>query len=130
MQLTSALPSLELLRSFYSEGLVDNRTFLSWLVQQIATSNLAQLGFVACLANEYLDGMLECRALTHSFVQYSLTRLSEVSPRLNMVNTAERAWTLPLDIRSDHECKRITYEPRASAENIDLGKLITSLMLV
>ncbi|KAH9924878.1 uncharacterized protein B0H18DRAFT_1119667 [Fomitopsis serialis] len=44
---------LELLRTFYAEGLVDNRTFLTWLVQQMGTCNLAQLGFVARLADEY-----------------------------------------------------------------------------
>ncbi|KAJ3559369.1 hypothetical protein NM688_g388 [Phlebia brevispora] len=70
---------LKLLRAFYSEGLVDNRTFLAWLVQQTSTCNLAQLGFVARLADEYLDGMLVCRALTRPFAEACLHRLSEVN---------------------------------------------------
>ncbi|OCH91787.1 hypothetical protein OBBRIDRAFT_752537 [Obba rivulosa] len=70
--------SLSLLRAFYSEGLVDNRTFLSWLVQQMATCNLAQLGFVARLADEYLDGMLTNRALTHFFADACLAKVSEI----------------------------------------------------
>ncbi|TFY51580.1 hypothetical protein EVJ58_g10491, partial [Rhodofomes roseus] len=71
--------SLELLRTFYAEGLVDNRTFLTWLVQQMGTCNLAQLGFVARLADEYLDGLLINRALTHHFVDACLNRLEEAS---------------------------------------------------
>ncbi|KAI0688045.1 hypothetical protein BC835DRAFT_1419486 [Cytidiella melzeri] len=70
--------SLSLLRAFYAEGLVDNRTFLVWLVQQMATCNLAQLGFVARISDEYLDGMLSCRALARPFVEYSLCRISEI----------------------------------------------------
>jgi mediator of RNA polymerase II transcription subunit 12, fungi type len=71
--------SLSLLRTFYAEGLVDNRTFLVWLVQQMAICNLAQLGFVVHMADEYLDGMVTCRALTRPFVESCLGRMSEVS---------------------------------------------------
>ena len=70
--------SLDLLRSFYSEGLVDNRTFLSWLVLQMCTCNLAQAGFVARLADEYLDGIIACRALSRPFVDACLSKVSEV----------------------------------------------------
>ena len=71
--------SLNLLRAFYDEGLVDNRTFLVWLVQQLATCNLAQLGFIARLVNEYLDGMLVTRSITRPFVDACLAKVSEVS---------------------------------------------------
>jgi len=70
--------SLNLLHAFYSEGLVDNRAFLAWLVQQMSSCNLAQAGFVARLADEYLDGMLVSRALTYPFVVGCLHKLSEV----------------------------------------------------
>ena len=70
--------SLSLLRTFYAEGLVDSRTFLSWLVQQMCTCNLAQAGFIARLADEYLDGMLVSRALTHPFIEACLNKLIEV----------------------------------------------------
>ena len=70
--------SLDLLRSFYSEGLVDNRTFLAWLVLQMCTCNLAQAGFVARLADEYLDGIIACRALSRPFVDACLSKISEV----------------------------------------------------
>jgi mediator of RNA polymerase II transcription subunit 12 len=70
--------SLKLLRTFYSEGLVDNRTFLLWLVQQLGCCNLAQAGFVTRLADKYLDGMLGSRPLTRPFVDACLVRLSEV----------------------------------------------------
>ena len=72
------LSSLDLLRSFYSEGLVDNRTFLTWLVLQMCACNLAQAGFVARLADEYLDGILACRALSRPFVDACLSKISEV----------------------------------------------------
>lgn len=58
--------------------LVDNRTFLVWLVQQLATCNLAQLGFIARLVNEYLDGMLVTRSITRPFVEMCLGKVSEV----------------------------------------------------
>ena len=58
---------------------MDNRTFLVWLVQQLATCNLAQLGFIARLVNEYLDGMLVTRSITRPFVEMCLGKVSEVS---------------------------------------------------
>jgi hypothetical protein len=49
--------SLDLQRSFYLEGPVDGRTFLTRLVFQMCTcTNLAQAGFLARLAGEYLEG--------------------------------------------------------------------------
>ncbi len=78
LQLVAHVVSLSLLRTFYAEGLVDNRTFLSWLVQQMATCNRAQLGLVARLADEYLEGMLVSRALTHPFTEACLGKFMEV----------------------------------------------------
>ncbi|KAJ7647576.1 hypothetical protein FB45DRAFT_893821 [Roridomyces roridus] len=70
--------SLELLRPLYSEGLVDSRTFLVWLVQQIGTSNLAQLGFMVRLADEYLDGIVKNRALARPLIDTCLCKLAEI----------------------------------------------------
>ncbi|KAH0832416.1 hypothetical protein J3R83DRAFT_13456 [Lanmaoa asiatica] len=69
---------LRLLRPFYADGLVDGRTFLLWLVQQMVTRNLAQAGFVAHLADKYLDGMLASRALTKPFADACIAKLSEI----------------------------------------------------
>ncbi|OSD03951.1 hypothetical protein PYCCODRAFT_163808 [Trametes coccinea BRFM310] len=69
---------LSLLRTFYAEGLVDNRTFLAWLVQQMGICNLAQAGFVVRLADEYLDGMLVSRALTRPFIEACLAKFVEI----------------------------------------------------
>ncbi|KAF8629229.1 hypothetical protein AX17_005811 [Amanita inopinata Kibby_2008] len=69
---------LQLLRIFYAEGMVDKRTFLVWLVQQVATCNLAQAGFVARLAEEYSIDINESRALARSFVDACLNKLSEI----------------------------------------------------
>ena len=70
--------SLDLLCSFYSEGLVDSRTFLMWLVLQMCTCNLAQAGFLARLAGGYLDGTVTCRALSRLFVDACLSKIPEV----------------------------------------------------
>ncbi|KAL0956176.1 hypothetical protein HGRIS_002336 [Hohenbuehelia grisea] len=69
---------LQLLRPFYTEGLVDHRTFLTWLVQQMSTCNLAQAGFVTRLTEEYLDGMVLIRALAHPLAEACLCKLSEI----------------------------------------------------
>ncbi|KAJ7072521.1 hypothetical protein C8F01DRAFT_1104256 [Mycena amicta] len=71
--------SLELLRPFYSEGLVDSRIFLVWLVQQMSTSNLAQVGFLVRLAEEYLDGIIKTRSLARPFIDACLCKLTEVA---------------------------------------------------
>ena len=44
----------------------------------MSTCNLAQAGFVARLADEYLEGILTSRALTHPFVEACLVKLMEV----------------------------------------------------
>lgn len=75
---TDRYNSLRLLRTFYSQGLVDNRTFLTWLVQTMSICNLAQAGFVARLAEEYLDGIMCARALTKPFIDACLEKLVEV----------------------------------------------------
>jgi mediator of RNA polymerase II transcription subunit 12 len=70
---------------------VDNRTFLSWLVLQMCTCNLAQASFVARLADEYLDGILACRALSKPFVDACLSKISEVQIMMaTVINTANR----------------------------------------
>lgn len=70
--------SLELLRIFYSEFMVDHATFLSWLVQQLGSCNLAQAGFVARLADDYLDGIVTRRALAKPLIDGCLLKLQDV----------------------------------------------------
>jgi hypothetical protein len=48
----------------------------------MTTSNLAQAGFVAHLADEYLDGVLEKRPLAKPLLDACIVKLNEVS---NMV---------------------------------------------
>ncbi|KAH8119597.1 hypothetical protein DFH11DRAFT_1501865 [Phellopilus nigrolimitatus] len=71
--------TLDLLRVFYLEYMVDHTTFLSWLVQLLGTCNLAQAGFVARLAEDYLTGMSSCRALVKPFIDACLAKLQEAS---------------------------------------------------
>jgi hypothetical protein len=70
--------SLKLLRTFFSDGLVDSRTLLGWIVQQMGSCNLAQAGFITRLADEYLDGLVSSRALTRPFIDACLCKISEV----------------------------------------------------
>ncbi|KAG1837915.1 hypothetical protein DFJ58DRAFT_862003 [Suillus subalutaceus] len=69
---------LKLLRPFYDEGLVDHRTFLTWIIHQMAACNLAQAGFVAHLADEYLDGVLEKRPLAKPLLDACIAKLNEI----------------------------------------------------
>ncbi|KAL0581804.1 RNA polymerase II mediator complex subunit [Marasmius crinis-equi] len=70
---------LRLLRTFYAEGLVNKRTFFVWLINQMASCNLAQAGFVVRIADEYFDGMMRCRALTRPFLEACLSKLAEIN---------------------------------------------------
>lgn len=70
--------SLKLLRTFYTEDLVDHRTFLTWLVQQMTTCNLAQAGFLTRLTDEYANDILTHRALARPLAEACLAKLSEV----------------------------------------------------
>lgn len=70
---------LELLRVFYSEFMVDHPTFLAWLVQLLSSCNLAQAGFVARLAEDYMDEFIHCRALAKPMVEGCIAKLMEVS---------------------------------------------------
>jgi hypothetical protein len=78
------LCSLKLLRTFYAEDLVDHRTFLAWLTQQMITCNLAQAGFLACLAEEYLDDIIASRALARPLVEGCLAKLMEASNEMKL----------------------------------------------
>ncbi|KAK0226153.1 hypothetical protein IW262DRAFT_1457387 [Armillaria fumosa] len=69
---------LKLLRAFYKEGLVDRRTFLVWVVHQMGICNLAQAGFIARIADEYLEGMMSSRPLARPFVEACVSKLSEI----------------------------------------------------
>lgn len=71
--------SVNLLRNFYDDGLVDHRSVLGWLAQQLGACNLAQAGFLARLADEYLEDITSCRALAHPFVEACLNKLAEVA---------------------------------------------------
>lgn len=75
---------LQLLRPQYSEGLVDKRTFLTWLVQQLSSCHLAQAGFITRLADEYLDDIVHSRALSRSFVEAALSKLHEVGTPVSL----------------------------------------------
>ncbi|VDC06366.1 unnamed protein product [Peniophora sp. CBMAI 1063] len=91
--------TLALLRTFYSEGLVDNRTFLAWLVTQLATCNLAQAGFVARLCDEYIDGLLSCRALARPFVEACLAKSAEIDSSLSSTTLAPMSQSLRTSLR-------------------------------
>ena len=55
----------------------------------MSTCNLAQVGFVARLADEYLDGMLVSRALTHPFIEACLNKFIEVCQNMSITDPVE-----------------------------------------
>lgn len=119
--------SLNLLRSFYSEGLVDNRTVLQWLVIQLASCNLAQAGFLARLADEYLDGILICRALARPFIDACLTKISEVILIISYICVNNSVLTTVIDLYVYFQRK--SFNPRAHDENLrpGLGSVSSSI---
>lgn len=74
----SCFLSLDLLRVFYSEVMIDHATFLMWLVQTFASCNLAQAGFIARLVDDYLPGISASRALLRPLMESCLSKCSEV----------------------------------------------------
>ncbi|KAG8934799.1 RNA polymerase II mediator complex subunit [Tulasnella sp. 418] len=70
--------TLALIREFYAEGLIDHSLFLFWLSQQVGQSNIAQLGFVTKLADEYLEGILQHRGFLRPFILGCVEKLMEV----------------------------------------------------
>jgi mediator of RNA polymerase II transcription subunit 12, fungi type len=59
--------------------MVDHATFLLWLAQQVPAVNLAQLGFVAKIAEEYLEGLLQHRGFLRPFIEGCTVKITEVS---------------------------------------------------
>ncbi|KAG9004810.1 RNA polymerase II mediator complex subunit [Tulasnella sp. JGI-2019a] len=71
--------TISLLREFYAEGLVDHATFLFWLAQQVGESNIPQLGFIAKLADEYIEDLLKHRGFLRPFIVGLVEKLVEVA---------------------------------------------------
>lgn len=55
----------------------------------MASCNLAQAGFIAWMAEEYLDGLLVTRALARPFVEACLGRLKEVRKTFNLSDVSQ-----------------------------------------
>lgn len=58
--------------------MVDKRTFLSWVIQQLASSNLGQAPFVAFIAEGYLDDIVSSRPFAYHLAVAIVQRLVEV----------------------------------------------------
>ena len=59
--------------------MVDHSVLFSWIISFMNNCNLAQAGFITRLADEYILGMVSCRALTQPFIVACLSKLQEVS---------------------------------------------------
>jgi mediator of RNA polymerase II transcription subunit 12, fungi type len=77
--LTRFRHSLAILRESFSEGLVDHATLLIWLSNQVAICNLAQLGFVVKVVDEYIECLVDNRGFLKPLMEGCLTKLMEVS---------------------------------------------------
>ena len=69
---------MELVREMYAESLIDHAVFLFWVAQQISASIIPQLGFVAKIAEEYHDGLLQHRGFLRPFIAGLVEKLVEV----------------------------------------------------
>ncbi|TFL04760.1 hypothetical protein BDV98DRAFT_330597 [Pterulicium gracile] len=70
--------TLQLLGPFYAEGLLDRRTFLSWIIQNFVTCNIPQACFMALLIEDYFEHLCYCRAFASPLVRSSLNKLDEI----------------------------------------------------
>jgi mediator of RNA polymerase II transcription subunit 12 len=70
--------SLSLLRTFHTRYLISSRTLATWLADFAATCNLAQVGFVAQLINEYLEDVAKHASIARSALRALLDKLAEV----------------------------------------------------
>ena len=80
--------STKLLRQLEDRQLVSGRILLGWLVDTLATANLAQIGFVLQLLGDRLPEMGRHAAIARVCVRVSCAKLVEVS-RLDVSLTAE-----------------------------------------
>ena len=62
------------------ENLVSPRILLGWLADQVTSSNLAQLGFILLVVNEYLLDIVNHLSLARLIVRGACQRIKEVRP--------------------------------------------------
>ena len=72
--------SCKLLHSLHSFHLLSGRILSGWLVDQLTTTNLAQLGFVVRLLGNYLPTIAGYVDITRPCVRAACDRVVEVSP--------------------------------------------------
>ncbi|KAJ1304311.1 hypothetical protein OPQ81_005471 [Rhizoctonia solani] len=70
--------SVELLRAFYVEHMVDHGTVLNWLSAQALPANIAQFYFVLRLVEEYLDDTAQHRIFAQPVIEACLAKLVEI----------------------------------------------------
>jgi mediator of RNA polymerase II transcription subunit 12 len=84
----SVLPSFchrstSLLRLFFSNSLLDVRTLLTYLVNQLAASNLVQLGFLIQLVEQYEIDILGNAQLGRGMIDHACVKIKEVDGSLS-----------------------------------------------
>ncbi len=78
----SRLPSLDLLRYFFHQGMLDQSILVNWIAAQCSAlptgTNLPQFAFVALMCDEYFDLIQRSRAVSVPVVEGCMLRLGEV----------------------------------------------------
>ena len=81
-----ALSSLDLLRYFFHQGMLDQSILVNWIAVQCSAlptgTNLPQFAFVALICDEYFDLIHRSRAVSVPVVEGCMLRLGEVRPFL------------------------------------------------
>jgi hypothetical protein len=74
--------STSLLRLFFAHSLLDIRTLIAYLVNQLAASNLVQLGFVVQLVEQYEIDILSNAQMGKGMIEYACVKIKEVDGSL------------------------------------------------
>lgn len=70
--------SMKLLNELRAHRLLSNRLFVAWLVDILAISNLAQVGFIAQLIGDYLPEITRHLSLARACIRAACSKISEV----------------------------------------------------
>lgn len=93
--------------------MIDHATWLLFIANQISSSNIPQLGFMARVAEEYLDGLLQHRGFLRPLISGLVEKLVEVSDN-------ELYTSLSLTHHNDSQIAKIPQAERGVVSQLSL----------
>lgn len=101
--------STRLLRALHTKHLISTRLFTGWLADHLTHVNLAQLGFLAQLIGEYLDGLVHHLGSARHCLRATCDKLVEVrnSPGKELLQKVETMLITIIKVRrSKTKCQK------------------------